>query len=64
MRDHWATQQFGTPTYFQVLSGAALKLWASHGLASTQHISICGLGTRLLTLKPGDPVLAQDMARG
>ena len=68
MRDHWATQQFGTPTCFQVLSGhgAALKLWASHGLGlgASQHISICGLGTRLLTLRPGDPAMAQDMARG
>jgi len=66
MRDHWATQQFATPTYFQVLSDAALKLWASHGLGlgTTQHISICGLGTKLLTLKPGDPIQAQVMARG
>ena len=68
MRDHWATQQFDTPTYFQVLSnhGAALKHWASHGfgLGSPQRISISGLGTRLLALKPGDPAMAQDMARG
>ena len=68
MRDHWATQQFDTPTYFQVLSnrGAALKHWAAHGLGlnSPQHLSISGLGTRLLALKPGDPVMAQEMARG
>ena len=68
MRDHWATQQFDTPTYFQVLSGhgAALKHWASHGLGlgSPQRISISGLSTRLLALKPGDPTMAQDMARG
>ncbi len=68
MRDHWATQHFDTPTYFQVLSshGAALKHWASHGFGfnSPQRISISGLGTRLLALKPGDPTLAQDMARG
>ena len=68
MRDHWATQQFATPTYFQVLSGhgAALKFWASHGLGlgPAPHLSICGLGARLLTLMPGDPVIAQDMARG
>jgi uncharacterized heparinase superfamily protein len=68
MRDHWATQQFDTPTYFQVLSGhgAMLKHWASHGfgLGSPQRISISGLGTRLLALKPGDPTMAQDMARG
>ena len=68
MRDHWATQQFGTPTYFQVLSGhgATLKHWAAHGfgLGSPQRISISGLGTRLLALKPGDPTMAQDMARG
>ena len=68
MRDHWATQQFDTPTYFQVLSGhgAALKHWASHGfgLGSPQRIGISGLGTRLLALKPGDPTMAQDMARG
>ena len=68
MRDHWATQQFGTPTYFRVLSGhgAALRHWASHGfgLNSPHRISISGLGTRLLALKPGDPAMAQDMARG
>ncbi|MDP1700806.1 MAG: heparinase II/III family protein [Aestuariivirga sp.] len=68
MRDHWATQQLGTPTYFQVLSGhgSTLKHWASHGLGlgSSQRISISGLGTRLLALKPGDPTMAQDMARG
>ena len=68
MRDHWATQQFDTPTYFQVLSGhgATLKHWAAHGfgLNSPQRISISGLGTRLLALKPGDPAMAQDMARG
>jgi uncharacterized heparinase superfamily protein len=68
MRDHWATQHFDTPTYLQVLSGhgAALKHWAAHGfgLGSPQRISISGLGTRILTLKPGDPTLAQDMARG
>lgn len=68
MRDHWATQHFDTPTYFQVLSGhgATLKHWAAHGfgLGSPQRISISGLGTRLLALKPGDPTLAQDMARG
>lgn len=68
MRDHWATQQFGAPTCFQVLSGhgAALKHWAAHGfgLASPQRIGISGLGTRLLALKPGDPTMAQDMARG
>ena len=68
MRDHWATQQFDAPTYFQVLSGhgAMLKHWAAHGfgLGSPQRISISGLGTRLLALKPGDPTMAQDMARG
>ncbi len=68
MRDHWATQQFDTPTYFQVLSGhgAKLKHWAAHGfgLGSPQRISISGLGARLLALKPGDPTMAQDMARG
>jgi uncharacterized heparinase superfamily protein len=68
MRDHWATQHFDTPTYFQVLSnrGATLKHWAAHGfgLRPPQRISISGLGTRLLALKPGDPTLAQDMARG
>ena len=68
MRDHWATQHFDTPTYFQVLSGhgASLKHWAAHGfgLGSPQRISISGLGTRLLALKPGDPTQAQDMARG
>lgn len=68
MRDHWATQQFDNPTYFQVLSGhgATLKHWAAHGfgLGSPQRISISGLGTRLLALKPGDPAMAQDMARG
>jgi uncharacterized heparinase superfamily protein len=68
MRDHWATQQLGTPTYFQVLlgHGATLKHWAAHGfgLGSPQRISISGLGTKLLALKPGDPTMAQDMARG
>jgi uncharacterized heparinase superfamily protein len=68
MRDHWATQQIGTPTYFQVLSdhGSALKHWAAHGfgLGSPQRIDISGLGIRLLALKPGDPTMAQDMARG
>jgi len=68
MRDHWATQQFDAPTYFQVLSGhgAMLKHWAAHGfgLGSPERISISGLGTRLLALKPGDPSMAQDMARG
>ncbi len=68
MRDHWATQHFDTPTYFQVLSGHGntLKHWAAHGfgLRPPQRISISGLGTRLLALKPGDPTLAQDMARG
>lgn len=68
MRDHWATQQFDAPTYFQVLSGhgATLKHWAAHGfgLGSPERISISGLGTRLLALKPGDPSMAQDMARG
>ncbi len=68
MRDHWATQHLEAPTYFQVLSGhgATLKHWASHGfgLRTPQRISISGLGTRLLALKPGDPTLAQDMARG
>jgi uncharacterized heparinase superfamily protein len=68
MRDHWATQHFDTPTYFQVLSdhGATLKHWATQGfgLRSPQRISISGLGTRLLALKPGDPTMAQDMARG
>jgi uncharacterized heparinase superfamily protein len=68
MRDHWATQQLGTPTYYQVLSGhgATLKHWAAHGfgLGSPQRIGISGLGTRLLALKPGDPTMAQDMARG
>jgi uncharacterized heparinase superfamily protein len=68
MRDHWATQHFDTPTYFQVLTGhgASLKHWAAHGfgLGSPQRISISGLGTRLLALKPGDPTQAQDMARG
>ena len=68
MRDHWATQHFDTPTYFQVLSGhgASLRHWAAYGfgLGSPQRISISGLGTRLLALKPGDPTQAQDMARG
>ena len=68
MRDHWATQQLGTATYFQVLSGhgSALKHWAAHGfgLGSQRRIGISGLGTRLLALKPGDPTMAQDMARG
>jgi uncharacterized heparinase superfamily protein len=68
MRDHWATQQFGTPTCFQALSGhgAALKYWAAHGfgLGTPHRIGISGLGTRLLALKPGDPTMAQDMARG
>ena len=68
MRDHWATQQFDAPTCFQVLSGhgATLKYWAAHGfgLRSPQRISISGLGTRLLALKPGDPTMAQGMARG
>ena len=68
MRDHWATQQFDAPTYLQVLSnrGATLKHWAAHGfgLRPMQRISISGLGTRLLALKPGDPTMAQDMARG
>jgi uncharacterized heparinase superfamily protein len=68
MRDHWATQNFESPTYFQVLSGhgAMLKHWAAHGfgLGSPPRISISGLGIRLLALKPGDPTLAQDMARG
>lgn len=68
MRDHWATQQFDAPTYFQVLSGhgATLKHWAAHGfgLGAPQRISISGLGTKLLALKPGDPAMAQDMARG
>jgi uncharacterized heparinase superfamily protein len=68
MRDHWATQHIDTPTYLQVLSGhgATLKHWAAHGfgLGSPQRISISGLGIRLLALKPGDPTLAQDMARG
>ncbi len=68
MRDHWATQHFDIPTYLQVLSGhgAALKHWAAHGfgLGSPQRICISGLGTRLLALKPGDPTMAQDMARG
>ncbi len=68
MRDHWATQQLDAPTCFQVLSGrgAALKHWATHGfgLGSPQRISISGLGTRILALKPGDPVMAQEMARG
>ncbi|MEQ1522612.1 MAG: heparinase II/III family protein [Aestuariivirga sp.] len=68
MRDHWATQQFNAPTCFQVLSGhgVALRHWAAHGfgLTSPQRISISGLGTRLLAMKPGDPAMAQDMARG
>ena len=68
MRDHWATQHFDTSTCFQVLSGhgATLKHWAANGfgLGSPQRISISGLGTRLLALKPGDPIMAQDMARG
>lgn len=68
MRDHWATQHFDASTYFQVLSnhGTVFKHWAFHGfgLRSPQRISISGLGTRLLALKPGDPAMAQDMARG
>lgn len=68
MRDHWATQHFEAPTYFQVLSGhgATLKHWASHGfgLRPPQRIGISGLGTRLIALKSGDPTMAQDMARG
>src|SRR5207253_7797879 len=55
-------------TYLQVLSnhGATFKHWAAQGLGlgSPQRISISELGTRLLALKPGDPTLAQDMARG
>ena len=68
MRDHGPTQHFDNPTYWQVWAshGAAFKHWASHGLglSSPQRISISGLGARLLVLKPGDPVMAQDMARG
>jgi uncharacterized heparinase superfamily protein len=68
MRDHEPTQHLGNPTYWQVWAshGVAFKHWASHGLglSSPQRINIYGLGTRLLALKPGDPVMAQDMARG
>jgi uncharacterized heparinase superfamily protein len=68
MRDHGPTQRLNSPSYWQALSsrGAAFMHWASHGFGfnSPQSISIFGLGTKLLTLRLGDPTIAQDIARG
>ena len=46
--------------------GAALIQWAFHGfgLGSHQHANISGLGTRLLSLRLGDPAIAEEIARG
>ena len=68
MRDRGPTQRLNTPSYWQEFSsyGTALMHWASHGLGlgSPQRSSISGLGTKLLALRPGDPAIAQDIARG
>ena len=68
MRDHGPTQRLNSPSYWQALSshGAAFMHWASHGFGfnSPQRISISGLGTKLLTMRLGDPIVAQDIARG
>ena len=68
MRDHGPTQRLGNFPAWQNLSGygAGLMHWASRGfgLKSPQNLAIAGLGTKLSVLKPGDPAVAQDMARG
>jgi uncharacterized heparinase superfamily protein len=68
MRDRGPTQRLNNPSYWREFSsyGAALIHWASQGfgLVSQQRVSISGLGTKLQTLRPGDPAIAQDIARG
>ena len=68
MRDHGPTQRLNSPSYWQALSnhGAAFRHWASRGfgLNASQRVTISGLGTKLLTMRLGDPTTAQDIARG
>ncbi len=68
MRDYGPTQRLISPSYWQSLSSqsASFMHWASHGfgLNSPQRVNISGLGTKLLTMRLGDPTVAQDIARG
>lgn len=68
MRDRGPTQRLNNPSHWREFSsyGAALVHWASHGFGfgSPQRVSISGLGIKLRTLKPGDPAIAQEIARG
>ena len=68
MRDRGPTQRLNNPSSWREFSnyGAALASWVSHGfgIGSPQRVSISGLGTRLKALRPGDPLIAQDIARG
>jgi uncharacterized heparinase superfamily protein len=57
--NHWHLREFAG-------HGAALVKWAFHGfgLGSHQHANISGLGAKLLPLRLGDPVIAEEIARG
>jgi uncharacterized heparinase superfamily protein len=68
MRDRGPTQRLNNPSSWREFSnyGATLANWVSHGFGfgSPQRVSISGLGTKLRALRPGNPVIAQDIARG
>ena len=68
MRDRGPTQRLHFPSRWQefLSYGTALMQWAAHGFGfgSPQRVGISGLDAKLLNLRPGDPAIAQDIARG
>lgn len=68
MRDRGTTQRLPIPSHWQEFSGygAALLQWAARGSAigPSWRTNISGLGAKILSLRPGDTAIAQDMSRG